>query len=183
MAVIAPTNKAVGVVEEMLREQPGLKNLNFSTVHSLLGLKQQTDYETGRISFKADPYNPSQIGQYKLVITDESSMLNRELYEHLHQAPKILFVGDMAQLPPVGERYSPIFTDDSIPEKYRANLSEVVRYGSTIGDLALQIRSDLSNAPSAGSSIALTIRAVSVLRQDDWLKPSSRPSSKREAGD
>ncbi|NEQ97209.1 MAG: ATP-binding domain-containing protein, partial [Cyanothece sp. SIO2G6] len=59
----------------------------------------------------------------------------------LHKRTQVLFVGDIAQLPPIGERESKTFS-----EIYdRSDLTQVVRYGGAIGVLAESIRNNLDN--------------------------------------
>jgi ATP-dependent exoDNAse (exonuclease V) alpha subunit len=57
----------------------------------------------------------------------------------LYDRSQILFVGDPAQLPPVGEAESPCFHQIY----YRSELTEVVRYGGAIAVLAEDIRRNL----------------------------------------
>jgi exodeoxyribonuclease-5 len=67
-------------------------------------------------------------------------MINRFLMSAIEEAYEewgvpFIFMGDPAQLPPVGEISSPVF---SIPNGYR--LTEVLRYGNSMLDLATRIR-------------------------------------------
>lgn len=86
---VAYTGKAANVLREK-----GCKNAG--TIHSLLYKAQKT--HDGEIEFI---YCPS-IGYPRLVICDEYSMVNMELIKDLERSvPKVLYLGDDFQLPPV----------------------------------------------------------------------------------
>ncbi|MGK7949706.1 MAG: hypothetical protein AB4368_13175, partial [Xenococcaceae cyanobacterium] len=53
---------------------------------------------------------------------------------------KVIFVGDAAQLPPVGEKEPIVATSPSITK--HANLSQVVRYDGELAKVAEEIRSN-----------------------------------------
>jgi exodeoxyribonuclease-5 len=82
-------------------------------------------------------------------VIDEASMINEELWSllvmqvmDLLSPTQLLFVGDVAQLPPIGEPESQVF--QSIPD--RSDLTMVVRYGGAIALLAESIRNNLESA-------------------------------------
>jgi exodeoxyribonuclease-5 len=104
------------------------------------------DDESGKQVCAIDPQHASQIDLYRLVIVDECSMINQELWEllvnavsNLYRGTQILFVGDPAQLPPVNEPESACFRQII----HRAELTEVVRYGGAIGVVAEDMRRNL----------------------------------------
>jgi hypothetical protein len=112
----------------------------------LLGLQPSIDKDTGQQKFTADRQGKRLINRYRLVVVDECSMINQEMWELLVKAvsrlddqTQLLFVGDEAQLPPVGEATSPCF--EQIYD--RTALTEVVRYGGAIGLLAEDLRRNL----------------------------------------
>ncbi|OSS42540.1 RecD-like DNA helicase YrrC [Desulfurella amilsii] len=82
-----------GMASKRIREVTGYKA---STIHSLLG------YKDG--GFEYDRSNPL---PYKVILIDESSMINLGLFYSLLKAISkdtiIIMVGDDAQLPPIGE--------------------------------------------------------------------------------
>lgn len=95
-------------------EEKGFK-IHFLTTHKLLNYKNDFNINGERIFVKGDK---SSLDNYDLVIVDESSMLPIQIVTHLFEeaykqsnkkAPKVLFMGDPAQLPPVNERLSIIF--------------------------------------------------------------------------
>lgn len=147
IAVAAPTNKAVRVIKSMLEaagvsvasagednesdEWRGKPQRNPSagchlrSIHSFLGL-QMKEEENGQQ--KAHKARDSSIHRYALLIVDETSMLSDDLFAQVlleRRGCRVLFVGDPAQLPPVGSHglLSPVF--DRVDLK--ARLSEVVR--------------------------------------------------------
>jgi len=109
IAVVAPTNKAVKVAKEICNIDS--TKISFLTVHKLLGLKEKI-MDDGRQVFERDSYiHGPDISSFSLVVVDETSMLNDDLYtelENYRNNVKILFIGDPAQIPPVGK-------EDSIP--------------------------------------------------------------------
>jgi len=103
VAVTAPTNKAVDVLRSMSEIQH--RNLTFSTLHKLLGLKENYDFH-GRLHFKPDPTENPSIEEYDVLIVDETSMLDNSLFKYIIDTLKknnlkVVFVGDPAQIPPI----------------------------------------------------------------------------------
>lgn len=111
LVVSAPTHKAKKVVMKTTG-QPG------ETLHKLLGLRPDLDLDN------FNPNNPefnqialASIGDYHLVIIDEASMINLDLFEMIknevmHFTTKVLFMGDIAQIPPIGEKISAVFVNE-----------------------------------------------------------------------
>lgn len=121
--ITAPTHKAKSVIANMT----GLQSV---TIHSLLGLQPNLDLET----FDAKKLEFHRLGDNKmigrfLICVDESSMLNIPLLKMMKDAAydnnvKIMFIGDINQLAPIKEEFSPVFYDSDIPF---AHLSKVER--------------------------------------------------------
>lgn len=148
IACSAPTNKAVKV----LRRSSQIKNeaVNFSTIHSLLGL-QETITEDGKQIFVAmNNAAGARISEFKLLIIDEVSMLNDDLFHKIQKHAsriKIIFMGDPAQIPPV-------MKNDCIPflperEQYAiqvCSLTEIMRQkkGNSIIETSFAIRENLT---------------------------------------
>lgn len=102
VTVCAPTHKAVQVLSEELGDAP----VQMQTLHSFLGLRLQPT-EEGEYELVAEEERNFTEG---VVIVDEASMIGREEWSHIEDAPfwvQWLFVGDPAQLPPVNEDPSP----------------------------------------------------------------------------
>jgi exodeoxyribonuclease-5 len=113
IAVSAPTHKAKKVIFRMT-EQDAL------TLQAICGLRpdcELSDFDPNRPQFSAIAI--PKIGNYDLLIIDEASMINKDLFELIKSLSqkcrtKILFMGDPAQVPPIGEKESVIFFDNSI---------------------------------------------------------------------
>jgi hypothetical protein len=113
VVVSAPTHKAKKVIMNATGEE-GL------TLHSLCGLRPDVNLD------EFNPNNPifnpiaiPRICDYNFVIVDEASMINNELFELIKtltkkSQTKVLFMGDPAQIPPVGEKESVVFTQSDI---------------------------------------------------------------------
>ena len=108
VVVSAPTHKAKNVIMNMT-DRDG------KTLHSLLGLRPDVEID----SFNPNdpefaPIAEPKILDYEWVIIDEASMINLDLYNKIFELCngsqiKVLFVGDPAQIPPVGEKESAVF--------------------------------------------------------------------------
>jgi len=102
----ATTNKAAEVLRGIL-DQP------VSTIHSVLGLRVQNDYKTGKQVLV--PHTPPKPLKNTVIFIDESSMINDVLAGAIRDARqkwedcKIVFIGDKYQLPPVKEDICSIF--------------------------------------------------------------------------
>ena len=113
IVVSATTHKAKKIISNFTGRQA-------KTLHSLLGLRVDVSVE------EFDPNNPkfnpiavATIGDYGLCVVDEASMINKSLFELIKEKvsktkTKVIFLGDSAQLPPVGEKMSHVFNDDDI---------------------------------------------------------------------
>jgi len=114
----APTNKAVNVIKNKYFSNGYMsENIYFSTIHKLLNYKIDFNERGEKIFVKVG--NKNKIGKYELVIIDECSMISdkiiNDIFENINRTgvkSNILFVGDPAQLPPVNEVSSSIFTKD-----------------------------------------------------------------------
>lgn len=120
--VTAPTHKALRVLESRV----GKKGL---TLQSLHGLKPNLDLSNFNIQHpQFDPLAQPKIENYSLVVIDEASMINADLFKLNRDKAnklrvKILYLGDKFQLPPVNEEISKVFT--SI--KNKIVLTDIIR--------------------------------------------------------
>ena len=111
IGLAAPTHKACRVLSESI----GISNVKTNTLQSDLGLRLNFDVE--KFDIANPPFDPKgriKIGEYKVYIVDESSMINRGLCTFLEKTCKskgckLIYIGDASQLAPVGEKYSPAF--------------------------------------------------------------------------
>ena len=109
----APTHKAALV----MRNYCGTEAI---TLHSLLSLSPNLNiekFDITKLLFEVTR-KPNQIPPYGLVICDEASMINDDLFDLIIQKckalkSKILFVSDKAQLLPVeSTKYSKVYTNN-----------------------------------------------------------------------
>lgn len=94
------------------------------TIHSLLGLKVTTDYQTDTTKLYQTKHQDTL--EPCLLFIDEASYIDDQLLSFILRVPtecKIIFIGDPAQLLAVGSKTSPVF-DAGWPE---ALLSQIVR--------------------------------------------------------
>ena len=109
----SPTNKAVKNLKKLAREAN--ISIEANTVAQLLGQQPELNEQTGKEEFISK--HGKSIDGYRVALIDEFSMISKsnfkDIYESIHHADtQIIFVGDAAQLPPVGEK-EPIVADSS----------------------------------------------------------------------
>ena len=134
-ALTAPTNKATRVLIETSR-RAGIV-VDCMTIYSLMGLKLRGVGEKQQIF----PEGDSKMIQYNLIVIDEASMVNEDLFNLICEQAmslnrKIIFMGDPAQLPPINEKESKVF--ELIERK--SVLMKVMRHDNQILTLATRIR-------------------------------------------
>ena len=111
VVVSAPTHKAKKVVMNTTGREG-------KTLQALLGLRPDVDLDNFNPNDpKFNPIAVAQITDYNFVIIDEASMINLELYEMIQDKTdgsktKVLYMGDPAQIPPVGEKESVVFNQE-----------------------------------------------------------------------
>jgi len=145
LCVTAPTHKATRVVEK-------ITGRHGRTLQSLHGLRPNFNFEKFNIdNIRFETMGNIYMANYKLVIVDECSQINRELQE-LNElrssqfSTKILYVGDRLQLPPVNQRESGTF---NIKDKFE--LTDIVRQKDSnplltiLDSLRVDMVSDKSN--------------------------------------
>ncbi len=159
----APTNKAVKVLRSYLTNA-GLAECTTKTIYSLLGLSLQPNGEVKEIS---KPEEPVDLSHFRLIVVDEASMVNRFLFDAIREAVAdwnvpFLFMGDPAQLPPVGETATPVWKVEN-----QSTLTQVMRYGNSMLELATSIRQVVDH-PFPSVKIE-TAPPVYRLGRSDWL--------------
>jgi exodeoxyribonuclease-5 len=150
----APTHKAVAVLARKL-VGANIKDVPCRTIHSVLSLTPKP--RTDRLVFERD--RDAEPVTADVVVVDECSMVDLELFRHIRRhLPNafILFIGDPAQLPPIGEAESQTFSTTN-----HSHLTTIVRQaaGNPILEAAGVIRGS-QGGPSDWS----------------WLKQSAQPS-------
>ncbi|MCP9777213.1 MULTISPECIES: ATP-dependent RecD-like DNA helicase [unclassified Cyanobium] len=170
--VVAPTHKAVGVLRSYLAGA-GLSPTWFpSTIHRLLRLKLKRQRDIERC--EETEQTAVALEHLGLVLIDEASMVDSTLLEislrcaHPFRT-RLVFVGDPAQLPPVGEPVSPVF---SLGRASRAELRQVVRHQGPVLRLASGLREgDLPcRRPPPLPPIRNASGQVALLERGAWLQ-------------
>ena len=148
IAVSAPTHKAKKVIA-------ATTDLEAYTIHSLLNLKpfidpQELNPENAEFAEDKNSKFPPAISKYSVIVIDEASMLNKTLFNLIVEkarqyGTRIIFMGDQAQIPPVGELQSEVFTSDLIGRK--AHLDKVERQadGNPLFKIYDAIRNNISS--------------------------------------
>lgn len=150
ISVTGPTNKSVRVI----KKTSGINSprVTFQTIHKLLGLKERITMD-GRQEFVNDGEVRPQISSIKLLVIDEVSMLNDELFNQIVKyrgRVKIICMGDPAQIPPVGKPDCIPFREE-LAEAYcikTISLKKVMRQkeGNSIIDKSVRIRENLGTS-------------------------------------
>jgi exodeoxyribonuclease-5 len=139
--ITATTNAA----SKVIGDKAGIESM---TIHRLLGLRI-SNAEDKLFLEKSSSYYQNRTN-YDLVIVDEASMVNEEIFQEImgsERSLKWLFVGDHCQLLPVGDAISPCF---SLPT---AHLKEIVRQDNdnpisgVINELRILIESNAQTMP------------------------------------
>lgn len=144
--ITATTNKAVSVLEDFL--EPILSTrpeIQVATIYSLLGLKVQNDYKTGKTTLTFSGSHSkfaANSGVIPLVFIDEFSFASDELQEIIENTlvtgahAKVVYVGDKYQLAPVGQ------TTCSVEKLQctKTEMNEIVRNSGHILNTGTQFR-------------------------------------------
>ena len=125
-----------------------------------------------------------------LVLIDEASMVDSQLLEITLRAAhpfqtRLVFVGDPAQLPPVGEERSPVF---DLKRAQGASLREVVRHQGPVLRLATGLRQRIlpCRIPPLLPPVRSAQGEVAFLDQRSWLEEAQaalRRSAERDDPD
>lgn len=116
--------------------------MEVTTIHSACQLRLVTDYKTKKSHLM--PYGDGVAN--KLLFIDEASFIDSELRDHILKQTsgcKIVFIGDPAQLTPVGENEMPAF--DFL--EHTIELTDLVRFdGGVMQDLMAKLRAAVVDA-------------------------------------
>lgn len=130
--VCALSHKAKLVIAEKMGKAIGKKNVVAKSVAGALAMKM--DNETGKFKLN-DDRGEIPIREADIVIVDEGSMINEECHGHImnvkRKRTKVIYLGDVRQLPPIREHDSP-FKGKPSPVFYGKNiaiLKERIRQG------------------------------------------------------
>ena len=144
IAFSATTNKAVSILQRMSIGRYESLDVIYLTIQKLLQIKRKIDKD-GNTLFETNLKNEKQaksIFNYDIIIIDEASMVSQDMMSEILKIKsrikgKIIFLGDIAQLPPVNEVESSIFKQE-IPQY---ELTEIMRYTGNLVGLANTFRS------------------------------------------
>lgn len=157
VVLTATTNKAA-------ESFSSLTNRGVATIHSYLGLRVQTDYQTGVTTLI--PKSAVQKEGVVLFI-DEASYVDKQLLGLIFKLTKnckIIFLGDPAQLTPVKSQGTPVFDANFTG----AHLSQIVRQaeGNPIVELSTKFRETVTS----GEFFSFTPdgHAIKYLPRDDF---------------
>ena len=144
IAITAPTNKAVRVLKNLSSICETHNQVEFNTLHSLLGLKRVITVD-GKEEFKSE-FGGGNIDEFDIVLVDEVSMLDNSLYAMLLNKAQfnkimLLFIGDRGQIPPVNGGESVLF-NANLENSF--NLTKIIRQagGNPIIQMAQKIRTN-----------------------------------------
>lgn len=137
-AFTAPTNKAAKELKRITGEA--------GTIYALLGLRID---KSGEVKELVAGKAPPDLSDIDVVFIDEGGMVNKNLFNLLRERStihgfKVVLLGDRAQLPPIGEPESVIWSDG--PD---VSLHKVMRHDNQILKLVTEIRAVMDHpAPS-----------------------------------
>jgi exodeoxyribonuclease-5 len=169
--VVAPTHKAVGVLRRHLALAALQPTWFPSTIHRLLRLRLKRERDRERC--EETEQTALALEHLGLVLIDEASMVDGDLLEITLRCAhpfrtRLVFVGDPAQLPPVGEEHSPVF---ALARARRVALTHVVRHQGPVLRLAGGLREGAlpCRRPPALAPIRTPQGRVSLIERADWL--------------
>lgn len=138
LVVSAPTHKAKKVVMRTT-------DCEGETLQALLGLRPDVDLDDfNPNSPKFNPIAKPKMKLYRTSIIDEASMINEDLMKLIKSVAKInntkiLYVGDPAQIPPIGEKISVVF----LPEfNHSHNIHQLTKVERQVFDNPLGLSYD-----------------------------------------
>ena len=164
----SPTNKAAKNLKAMALENN--LDIEVTTIAKLLKQQAVVSPETGKEEFVSK--DEIDLTQYDLIIADEFSMISEDNFSDLlgelevNIRTKIIFVGDAAQLPPVGESEPAVQTR---VEKF-ANLETVVRYDGELAKVAERIRNNKVFNRKIYAFESTEDKSIVVLGRWEWLE-------------
>lgn len=127
----APTNQATKILSDFI-------GVTCKTTYSLLGLRMVNEEDTKVLSMGTPP----ELGHEPILVIDEAGMLQKKLVNILIKMRyRCLFVGDPAQLNPIGEVRSKAWR---IAGDNKALLTKVERFDNQLLDLSIKLRKCLS---------------------------------------
>ena len=141
----APTNKAVKVLQQTLNAAD--IHSECCTIYSALNLRMLPDGAV-KVLTASEQRGRINWASVSLCVVDEASMVGKVLRRYIRDVQdnygtRFLFVGDSAQLPPVGEPESAVIAGH--PPETTATLTQVVRQDNQILTLGSAIRAQVTS--------------------------------------
>ncbi|MDJ0573661.1 MAG: DEAD/DEAH box helicase [Xenococcaceae cyanobacterium MO_234.B1] len=164
-----PTNKAAKSLSSLALNED--LNIEVKTVAQLLGQQPQLDENTGKELFITK--GKLDWSGYGVIIIDEFSMVNRSDFQDIvdeiqsNLLSKVVFVGDSAQLPPVGEKEPIVSICPLIRQS--SSLTKVVRYDGELAQVAEAIRSNPKYSRTIFPFTTTGDRTILCLPEAEWL--------------
>ena len=142
------------------------QSIHCYTVAQWLGLRMNYELD-GSITFKPDRLASKSLSMYKYAILDEASMINDELFDDImgiisNRKIKLIVLGDVAQLPPVGQDHDSKFFDN-----IDAVLTEPMRFTGYITELGDVYRRAIKSI-NDGYAVSRNILNEETGREDRW---------------
>jgi len=191
----APTGKASKVIQEKTKSKAFTIH---KTIYSNRDLKEYKSSENDRTYKFYFELAVNQNSNDTVYIVDEASMLSnvynemeffrfgsglllQDLIKYInldqnYHNKKVIFIGDNAQLPPVGMNFSPALNNNYLIEKFRLRieefeLTEVVRQKEDSGILknAFKLRKSLKNKVFNQLDIDMSYPDISHLEHSDFI--------------
>lgn len=137
-AFTAPTNKAAKELKRVTGDA--------CTIFSLLGLRID---KSGEVKALVAGKSPNDLSDLDVIFIDEAGMVNQNLFDIIcvqaeRYNVKVVFMGDVAQLPPIGEVTSPVWKEPN-----NVTLTKVMRHDNQILTLVTELRNVMNSlAPS-----------------------------------
>jgi hypothetical protein len=175
-------NNTVNMNDQLnILEKAGIK-INFLTIHKLLSYKSDINHEGKQIFTKS---GKSSIDHYNLIIIDECSMISKDVIDNTYKEikkikdlgsiyPKIIFVGDPAQLPPVNEKVSSVFDKNInmsiLKEIVRTSDNNVIGICNDIRNWVLDDKHLPKMVPYKSKKVYLTNKQNRNKIETNWFK-------------
>lgn len=168
--ICAPTHKAASVLKEGIGKE-------VKTIHQFLSLSPKMDildFDLRNLFFTQTDVDFND----KLIICDEASMINDDLYDHLvkrckDRGAKIIFIGDIKQLQPVKSlTLSKVFSLDNrfeLTHNHRQKDSELV---SLIEDSRISFISEFDEYESENCDLFKSAREMMTVAIDNFKMQS-----------
>ncbi|PSB00394.1 ATP-dependent DNA helicase [Merismopedia glauca] len=167
--VAAPTNKAAQNIQQIANANQIV--IEAITVAKLLGQLPEIDRDTGKEDFIANE-DLCKLSEFDIALIDEYSMISADNFAAIVaqtiRKTKIVFVGDLAQLPPVNEKVPVVAQSPLI--KVSVELQEIVRYDGEIARVAATIRTNSLYARCVYPfSTTEDLTVVKAKNREQWL--------------